>query len=253
MILSVVSLSASDTLNIAPCDEAFISVFDDLICLSRGEGVLQRYKNGILTDRYSGDESSSKPMLTDPLRPVPGGADNIFVLDAGTNCVISWDRFLNIYSITCLDDEIWSPRAFTVTSEHDWLIYDEFFAQILQIHSGEDLYSLWGDRPISGEIDMFAFERQVAIYLKDHNLIRVCNEEGKTLDEWTLPADLKVSRIFPLSKTSFALCAETGVYIWKPKQAFYRYLSDLKNVVFCGMSGKSYILVDQEGVVVTIR
>lgn len=252
MMVFSLPLSASDTLKIAPCDEAFIGVFDDLITLSRGEGVLRRYKNGILTDRYSGDESSSRPILADPLKPVPGGADNIYILDAATNCVIAWDRFLNIFSVTYLNDEIWSPGAFTVTSEHDWLIYDKFFGQILQVHSGEDLYSLWGDRPISGEIDLIAFERQVLIYLKDQNSIRICNEEGKTLEEWNLPDGLAVSRVFPLPNMSFALCAETGVYIWKPRQTFHRYLSDLKNVVLCGMSGKSYILVDQEGVVVTI-
>lgn len=252
MILFPVSLSAADTLKIAPCDEAFTGIFNDLICLSRDKSVLRRYEKGILTAVYSGDESSSKPILADPLRPVPDGADNIFILDIGTNCVIGWDRFLNIHSITCLDDEIWSPGAFTVTSEHDWLIYDEFFGQIMQIHSGEDLYTLWGNRSVSGEIDLISFKRQVLIYLKDRQILRICNEEGKTLSEWSLPNELTINRIFPLNQKGFALCTESGVYIWKPEQASLRYLSDLSDVVFCGISGKSYILVDQKGVVVTI-
>ncbi|MDZ7820741.1 MAG: hypothetical protein U5N26_02385 [Candidatus Marinimicrobia bacterium] len=86
-----------DTLRIAPCDEAALSPFGDIITLSRSGGILRRYQNGKLLNTYSGSRSADKFILQDPVRPVPDGADKIHVLDAANNRVLAWDRFLNLH------------------------------------------------------------------------------------------------------------------------------------------------------------
>ncbi len=245
-------LSAADTLYIAPCDEVAINIFGDQICLSQNEGVLRRYVDGKMKNIFSSQNLTGKLTLQYPLRPILDGADNIYMLDAATNTVIGWDRFLNIHSVTPLHEDILSPIDFTVTSEHDWLIYDDFYGQILQIHPGDGFFTDWGDKPVNGEIKLFTLNNLVIVYLESDSLIRICDENGTTLNEFSLPKELKTSKIFPLEDLTFALRSETGIFIWKPEDDLLRYLSDLKNVVYLGQQDNSYIMISQQGAVVTI-
>lgn len=247
-----VTLSAADTLYIAPCDEVVINIFGDQICLSQNEGKLERYVDGKLQHVYSGQDYANKISLQSPIRPVLDGTGEIYVLDDATNTVVAWDRFLNIRSITPLHEDILSPKDFTINSEHDWLIYDDFYGHILQIHPGEGFPANWGDRPVSGNIKLFTIDQQVIVYLEDVKLLRVCGENGTTLKEHHLPDNINISKLFVLNENTFALRSEDGVYIWKPEDDSLRYLSDLEDVVYLGRQNTSYILISQQGVVVTI-
>lgn len=247
-----VMLSAADTLYIAPCDEVAINIFGDQICLSQNEGKLERYVDGTLQHVYSGQDYANKIDLQSPIRPVIDGTGEIYVLDDATNTVISWDRFLNIRSITPLHEDILSPKDFTINSEHDWLIYDDFYGHILQIHPGKGFPTNWGDRPVSGNIKLFSIGQQVIIYLEDLKLIRICGENGATLAEYPLPEDLDVIKLFVLDNNTFGLRSKNALFIWKPEDDLLRYLSDQKNVVYLGQQDNSYIMISQQGAVVTI-
>ena len=145
-----------------------------------------------------------------------------------------------------------SPKAFTVTSEHDWLIYDDFNEQIFQVLPGEGFHTTWGDRSVSGNIELSALDHRVIVFLRDKNIIRICDESGTTLKEFTAPKDLKIRRLFPLPDGTFGISSQTGVFIWKPDDASLRYLSDLKNPVYAGVQNNAYILIDQNGDVIRI-
>lgn len=251
-LLSVLPLMANGQ-TLAPCDEVVINIFGDQICLSRDEGVLRRYVNGKMMNIFTNQDLTGKLTIQDPLRPILDGADNIYVLDAATNTVIGWDRFLNIHSVTPLDEGIISPVDFTVTSEHDWLIYDDFHGQILQVHSGNGFFTDWGDKPVNGEIKLFALDNMVIIHLKNDSLVRVSDENGTTLNEFPLPKKLNTNNIFPLEELTFALDSDSGIYIWKPKKNILRYLIDLDNVIHVSRyQDNHYLLISQDGEVLTI-
>ena len=251
LFLTIV-LNAADTLHVAPCDEVAVTIFGDQICLSQNEGKLLRYVDGKLQSVYSGQDYANKISLQSPVRPVLDGTGEIYVLDDATNTVFSWDRFLNIRTVTPLDKAILSPKDFTINSEHDWLIYDDFYGHILQIRPREGFPSNWGDRPVSGDIKLFSVDQLIIVYLEDKRLLRVCDENGTTLKEYPLPKNINVSKIFILNGKTFGLRSKDGVYIWKPEDTSLRYLSDLKDVVYLGRQKTSYILISQQGVVVTI-
>ncbi len=252
LLLGTVPIMA-DILTLAPCDEVAINIFGDQICLSQDEGVLRRYVNGKMMNIFSSRDITGKLSLQDPLRPILDGADNIYMLDVATNTVFGWDRFLNIRSVTPLHEDILSPVAFTVTSEHDWLIYDDFYGQLLQVHSGNGFFADWGDKPVSGDIKLFALDNLVVVYLEDKSLIRICDEKGTTLNEFSLPKTLKINKVFPLENLTFALRAETGIFIWKPENNLLRYLIDLEKVIHVSQyQDNHYLLISQDGEVLTI-
>jgi hypothetical protein len=246
-------LHGIDTLKIAPCDEVAVNLFGDLICLSRDEGILRRVVGGQTRDIFSSGDLTYKMTLQDLQHPVLDGADKIYLLDEFNNVVIGLDRFLNLYSITPLHDRLLSPGAFTVTSEHDWLIYDDFYGQLWQIHPGEDFYTNWGDKTVSGDIELFSVDQVVIVYPVANKLIRIYDEEGTTLEEFSLPDSLKISRIFPVSRSVFGLQTDSGVFIWKPRDGSVRYLSDLKDVVHISRQGSAYMLITRDGVIVNIQ
>ncbi len=247
-----ITLNAADTLHIAPCDEVAVTVFGDLICLSQNEGKLLRYVDGKLEHVYSGQDYANKISLQSPIRPVLDGTGVVYVLDEATNMIIAWDRFLNIRSITPLHKDIISPKDFTINSEHDWLIYDDFYGYILQIRPGEGFPSNWGDRPVSGNIKLFSVDRFVIVYHEDTKRLRICDENGTTLKEHPLPDKIDVSKIFILNATTFGLRAKDGVYIWKPDDHSLRYLSNLRDVIYLSHKKTSYVLINQQGAVVSI-
>lgn len=252
IIMMSTGLQAADTLRIAPCDFVSTNIFGDMICLARETGSLRRYVNDKLVDTYQSDQRSDQPLLQQPGQPVFDGADRIYLLDKANNTVIGWDRFLNLYSVTDLDDDIVSTSAFTVTSEHDWLIYDDFYGQILQILPGERFHTTWGDKPVSGSIELMTYNDLVIIHQIDPAILRIADVNGTTLQEYALPQDINVERIFPLSGSSFALAGTSGVFIWKPGDQSLRYLSDMKNTVYCQTYKNAYRCISREGVVITI-
>jgi hypothetical protein len=245
-------LQAADTLHIAPCDFVATNIFGEMISLSSEAAVLRRYVNNKLTDTYQSDQRSDQPLLQDPGQPVFDGADRIYLLDMANNTVIGWDRFLNIYSVTDLDDDLISTSAFTVTSEHDWLIYDDFYGQILQILPGEHFHTTWGDKPVSGSIELMTYHDLVIVHQIDPAILRIADVNGTTLKEYDLPQDIDIERLFPLSEKSFALTGSSGVFIWKPQDQSLRYLSDMKNTVYCQKIKNAYRCISREGVVITI-
>ena len=251
-LLLAVTLNAADTLYIAPCDEVAVNIFGDQICLSQNEGKLLRYVDGKLQHVYSGQDYANKVGLQSPVRPILDGTGEIYILDDAANTVITWDRFLNIRSITPLHKDVISPKDFTINSEHDWLIYDDFYGHILQIRPGEGYPTNWGDRIVSGNVQLFSIDQYVIVYLVDMKLVRICDVNGTTLKEYHLPKDVDISKIFILNRNVFGLRVKDGVYIWKPEDTSLRYLSDLKDVIYLARQEASYILVNQQGVVVTI-
>jgi len=251
-LVLAISLSASDTLYVAACDEVAVNIFGDQICLSQNEGKILRYVKGELKHVYSGQDYANKVGLQSPIRPILDGTGEVYILDEATNTVITWDRFLNIRSITPLHKNIISPKDFTINSEHDWLIYDDFYGDILQIRPGEGYPTNWGDRTVSGNVQLFSIDQYVIVYLEDTKLVRICDVNGTTLEEYHLPDETDVSKIFILSNHVFGLRAQDGVYIWKPEDKSLRYISNLKNVIYLGRQLSSYILISQQGVVITI-
>ena len=230
---------------------AAVNMFGDLVCLSQETGTLRLYIQDELQDVFQSNENSSAPILQKPGQPVFDGADLIYLLDRAGQRIFAWDRYLNIHSITDLNDNIISPASFTVTSEHDWLIYDEFSGQILQILPGEGFYNDWGNEPVSGEIELFAINDYVIVYLKDMTKIRISDINGKTLYTYKLPDTLSVYRLFPLDDLSFVLTGPAGVHIWKPRSSFLLSLFDVKNVIHCSKTRTGYRLITQEGVIIT--
>ncbi|MCF7833470.1 MAG: hypothetical protein K9N05_07845 [Candidatus Marinimicrobia bacterium] len=242
----------ADILTIAPCDKATVNIFGDIITLSDDEGILRRYVKGKLINVFSSNKYASKINLVEPLKPVLDEPDKIYLLDAANNTVISWDRFLNIRSITPLHKDILSPQAFTVTSEHDWLIYDDFYDHIIQIHPGEGYPTRWGDKSVSGEIDLFSFEQFVLIFLKNKKIIRISDEDGTSLNEFILPDSLNITQVFPLGRKTIGLANDKSLYIWKPESKMLRYLTDFENVIYFGPSqNNQYLLISQDGDVLT--
>ncbi len=244
--------NAADTLRIAPCDEAVMNLFGDLITLSRSDGALRRYTEGTLKNLYTGKGFGDKIILQDPLRPVLDEPDNIYVLDIAGERIVAWDRFLNVRSVTPLKNGIVSPAEFTVTSEHDWLIYDDFKSEIVQIRPRENTSFPWGDRPVSGEIRLQAIEQGVFLYLKDLRRLRISDVGGTTLKEYALPDSLSVLTVIPLNRTEFGLVCPDGTYLWKPERADCRYLSGLQDVIFLRAENNSHILINRRGVIVHI-
>lgn len=254
IILSLVLQSAfADILAFAPCDEAALNSFGDVITLSQDDGTLRRYVKGKLMNAFYSQSYGAKIGLREPLRPVLDEPDIIYLLDAANNTVISWDRFLNIHSITPLNEDILSPQAFTVTSEHDWLIYDSFYDHIIQIQPGENYAIEWGDKNISGDIDLYSVDQHVLIFLKDKQQLRYCDEKGRTLVEYDLPDTLNIKKIFPLDSESVGLSNDSTLYIWKPQSNLIRYRTDLEHVIFMGhLQDNQYLLITQDGDVFTI-
>jgi hypothetical protein len=252
LIFIALSLQAADTLVIAACDEAVINHFGDIITLSRHDGVLRRYTGGKLENIFSGKSFSSKLILQNPLRPVPDDPDLIYILDAANGRVIAWDRFLNVHSITPLSRNINSPAEFTVTSEHDWLIYDRFNEQILQVHPNQHYLYRWGDKPVSGDLYMFNINQHVLLHLKDMKRLRICDDKGRSIREYDIPDSLQVRRVLSLNIDRIGLVCDDGVHIWEPDKKSCRFISPLGDVVFMRTEGASHTLISSRGIVVTI-
>lgn len=252
MLLPTLRAPAADTLQIAPCDEAIMNLFGDIITLSRREGSLQCYVDNQLVYVFSGKGLSNKLILQEPLRPILDEPDKIYVLDVATARIVAWDRFLNVHTTTPLHDDIISPTEFTVTSEHDWLIYDNFYNHILQIHPNEHFPYRWGDKPVSGDIHLYTIGHYVLLYLKDYRQLRICDNNGTTLGEYMLPDSLNVLRVLPLDLQSIGLVCENGVYLWKPNEKSCRYLSIMQDVIFMHAEKSSYILISRQGTIITI-
>ncbi len=252
LLIGVLPAPAADTLQIALCDEAVMNLFGDIITLSRREGSLRRYVDDQLVYVFSGTALSNKLILQEPLRPVLDEPDKIYVLDAATAQIIAWDRFLNVHTTTPLHDDIISPAEFTVTSEHDWLIYDDFYNHIVQIHPNGHFPYRWSDKPVSGDIHLYTIGHYVLLYLKDYRQLRICDNNGTTLSEYLLPDSLDVLRMLPLNMQSVGLVCENGVYLWKPKEKSCRYLSTMQDVIFMHAEKSSYTLINRQGTVITI-
>lgn len=243
----------ADVLSFAPCDEVTVNLFGDIITLSKNEGILRRYVKGKLMNVFSSRDYASKISLNDPLRPILDEPDKIYCLDLASNTVISWDRFLNIHSITPLHEDILSPQAFTVTSEHDWLIYDNFYDQILQVHPGEKYLIEWGDKNVSGNIELLSVDQRVLIFFKDIQKLRFSDEEGRTLAEYAIPDSIKAHKIIPINKNSLYVISDSQVYIWKPIDNTFRYLIDLEGVIYAGqLQEKLHVLITKDGEVLSI-
>lgn len=235
---------------IAACDELMINAFGEIITLSNDRNELQRYKNLNLINSFKDDALGSKLSLEDPLKPVSEDPDMIHILDMGNRSIITWDRFLNLHSITALHENIISPSAFAVTSEHDWLIYDDYREQILQIHSGESYPLIWGSKNYSSDIELFSIQERVLIHQKDMNILSIADEDGHTIIDYNMPDSLKIERIFPINLNEIAILSSKGLFLWKLPQNSLRYLSNTKNVISVDRYSKSSLrVITRDGVI----
>ncbi|MDZ7820739.1 MAG: hypothetical protein U5N26_02375 [Candidatus Marinimicrobia bacterium] len=73
-----------------------------------------------------------------------------------------------------------------------------------------------------------------------------------TLAEYPLPDSLDVHRVFPLDLHVFGLSCGGGTYLWEPRKARCRYLSDLPDPVFMQREGDRHLLINRQGLVIRI-
>lgn len=253
-ILAIVLLTAcflfAGNNKISPCDEVVINAFGEIFTFSKNRNELQRYKDLVLINSFKDDGLGSKLSLEDPLKPVSEDPDMIHILDMGTRTIITWDRFLNLHAITSLHQTIISPSAFVVTSEHDWLIYDDHREQILQIHSGESYPLSWGNKNYSFGIELFSVQHRVLIHQKYKNILSFSDENGKTLSNHALPDSLKIERIFPLNLNEIVILSSDGLFLWKLPQKSLCYLSNIKNVIHVdNFSTSSLRVITRDGAI----
>lgn len=250
-LLAALTAPAADTLRIAPCNAALMTVFGDLITLERNTGILRRYAdNKLLMEYRSGSGNSLTLQL--PLRPVADAPERVYVLDAALNRIVGWDRFLNLHSVTPLNDDIVSPGDFTINAEHEWLIYDSFRQEIFQVYPGENYLQRWGDRSVSGEIRMHAAGDEVVIFLADRRQLRRCDVSGNTLAEYRIPDSLAVRDCIPLREKRIALLCDSGAYVWNPQNDNIRLLSAEPDIIFIHAGDKRYTLIGSGGVLLRI-
>ncbi|MDD3095510.1 MAG: hypothetical protein WC372_06255 [Candidatus Neomarinimicrobiota bacterium] len=249
-LLLLLPALAADTLKIAPCDAAMIGDLGDIYTLNRSTRTLYRYRGDRELNRFSESGFGKSVNLQDPLRPLVPEADKILLLDAAANRVISWDRFLNLHSVTPLPEGIVSPAEFTVNAEYDWLIYDAFRQEIYQIRPGEHFLQRWGDRSVNGEIRLYTVDEHIMVFLKDRAVLRYCGHNGKTLAEYLLPDSLNIQDLIPMNAQLTGLICREGVYIWEPQGASCRLLSDLPDVIHIRYDNKHITLINRHGTIV---
>lgn len=220
-----------------------INGFGEIFTLSKNRHELQRYKDLVLINSFKDNGLGSKLSLEDPLKPISEDPDMIHILDAGTRTIITWDRFLNLHALTPLHQNIISPSAFALTSEHDWLIYDDYREQILQIHSGESFPLTWGSKNYPSDIELFSVKNRVLIHQKYMNILSFADENGKTIKDHILPDSLNIERIFPLNLNEIAILSTQGLFLWKLPEKSLRYLNNTKNVISVDRFSKSSLRV----------
>lgn len=249
--MAALNATAADTLHIAPCDAALMTVFGDVITLDRNTGTLRRYADDKLMMEYRSGSGNSLILQT-PLRPVADAPERIYLLDAALNRIIGWDRFLNLHSVTPLNDDIVSPGDFSINAEHEWLIYDSFRQEIFQVYPGENYLQRWGDRSVSGEIRMYASGEEIIIFLIDRRQLRRCDVNGNTLAEYRIPDSLAVRDCIPLREKHIALLCDAGVYVWDPANDSIRLLSAEPDIIFIHAGDNRYTLIGSGGLLLRI-
>jgi len=243
---------AADTLKIAACDAAVIGDLGDIYTLNRETRTLYRYRGDRELNRFSESGFGKSVNLQDPRQPLAPEADKILLLDAAQNRLISWDRFLNLHSLTALPEAIVSAREFAVNTEYDWLIYDAFQQEIFQIRPGERFLQRWGDRSVAGELRIYKLSGNILLFLKDRAVLRFCDPNGKTLDEFLLPDIPDIRELIPLNLQSSGLVCGDGVYIWEPRSGNCRFLSDLRDVIYIRLDKNRYTLINRHGTIVIL-
>ena len=232
LVLFLLFSSSAFAQNIGSWDEIAVNSFGELITLSKNRSELGRFRADTLINSFTDNALGTRLSLEDPLKPIIDDPDRIHLLDMGTRSIITWDRFLNLHAITPLHEDIISPTAFTVTSEHDWLIYDEFSELIFQVHAGENYPQEWGVDILSQNIELYALEKKVLIHERDTQTLTLCDENGVTLLQGVFADSLNVFRVFPLTTENIVLSCEKGLFLWKPQDKDLRYLSDIKNPIY---------------------
>lgn len=251
-LLLLLPALAADTLKIAPCDAAVIGDLGDIYTLNRGTRTLYHYRGDRELNRFSESGFGKSVNLQDPRQPLAPEADKVLLLDAAQNRVISWDRFLNLHSLTPLPEGIVSAREFAVNTEYDWLIYDAFQQEIFQVRPGERFLQRWGDRNVSGELRLFTVSGNILLFLQDRALLRFCDPNGKTLGEFPLPDSLDIRELIPLNLQFSGLVCGNGVYIWEPRSGRCRFLSDLRDVIYIRLEKNRYTLINRHGTILIL-
>ncbi len=236
--------------NIGSWDEIAKNSFGELIALSMHRNELGCFRADSLINTFTDNALGAKISLENPLKPVIEDPDRIHLLDTGTRKIITWDRFLNLHTITPLHEDILSPSAFTVSSEHDWLIYDEFREQVVQIHSGEIYPQVWGSKNFAPDIELFSIKDMILIHEKSKNKLIICDNIGNALNEFGIPDSISVSRLFPLTEQGFILTSNNSIFLWKPHSDLLRYLGDIEHVIYVDQpSTSAYRVITRDGAI----
>lgn len=250
-LTAAIILFAADTLYIEPCDNVVKTGFGDIFTLSHNQGEITRYESFEKTASYGG-EKSEKYVLQSPLGLCIDDPGTIYCLDRDQYMIFSWDRSLNLHQVIPLDQRVLSPTGFTVTPEHDWLVYDEFSQVIYRLSPESNYYQDWGDRLYSGDVDLMSVGTSVFIYYHDESVLILAGSEGWTREEYTLPKNLDVHRIFPFDDDHFGLASPTGVFLWVPKKKILTQITELNNVVFIEQTKNGYQMITRDGMVVSL-
>lgn len=250
-LTAAIILFAADTLYIEPCDEVVKTGFGDILTLSHDRGEILRYESFKKTASYGGGKSE-KYLLQSPLGLCIDDPGVVYCLDRDQYAIFSWDRALNLRHVIPLAQRVLSPTGFTVTPEHDWLIYDEFSQAIYRLSPESNYYQDWGDRLYSGDVDLMSVGQSVFIFYRDRSLLILAGSEGWTREEYSLPKNLDVHQIFPFNDDQFGLVTPDGVFLWVPKKKILTRITELNKVVYIERRKIGYLMITRDGMVVSL-
>ena len=243
----VSAMASLDTLEISPCDEAVVTIFGDLICLSANRGDIVVYSNFNPTATY-GRSNTEKQILLNPAGLSLDEPGSILVLERDSRQILSFDRFLNCRKVLPLPDEIIFPRDFTVTSEHEWLLTDDFNDRIYRFTPESNRVSIWGSGYTAGPANLIRHREAVYVFLKEEKRLRRMSAYGILQKEFFIPDTIPTQFVFPLNNKLFALSGSKGVWLWQPEKNAIQ-ISNLDKVIHVSQTDDLIIMIARDGTV----